>query len=825
MKKIWILGMFFFCWDSGAYFVPGGEIFSKQFQQTQKRVQIEISHSHQVSAQLHQYIKNISNQPQTLQLIESLPFSAKNIDFYANSAGEKFEILQGISAREKLFSFASDFQDHRYFRLTKDEQTNVFLSPEITFQPGQEIHFKISFVTQAQKTDDFFSFDLFLQDDIPSNTFELALSLIPGFQVHHFLSNLSSQSLTDITSHRVTMLLKKAHFTPDTNFRIWWSDREKATLTHWFQDFLYQAIFIPLSPQRDIREVTILLDTSGSMTGETWERAKDWISYLLEFFGSNRSIRIGFFDSDLEWYNEKFEENNFQFQKTFASVLRSMKPVGKTDMTNVFSQIQDDWHEDFLHRATVLIGDTIEFVSPQILPSSLISLHFSDDQTSDIKSLSELSGGFSIPLFSSAFTLVEKTEFEKKWNHWRQKISFPSSNSNSVLSELLPQEFRSGVHFSSPFFVGRNYKPFHASVSQVGTFLPTVWGKRRISEILHHQNFSLEMVDALLSIGRTFGVMTRFFDSNTTRNQLLSTFNLHADQETLELEIQKEIWNQESFNKILPSQVAFMGSTPLYPLPHLENPEFPIWRQFNFETQVKVNTLIDIAPFSQAQKELFVRFPEFVAEGFGIEKAVDFCTPFRCISVRTGNREYSIPKDRAFFRDFDPAHWAAKYAIQAIDRELLEPELNGKLHLDRAVDRGVFSEMVVKTYFPEMIHSVNGSTFVDLKPGDDFHDAVEILVQKGILRGYPDGTFRPLQSLTRAEAVKILLASHDFIPDEKYPENTPQVFPDVIGWEKSWISEAVKRNIVQGYSDGTFRPHQDLTKAEAIKLLLSMKNN
>ena len=109
--------------------------------------------------------------------------------------------------------------------------------------------------------------------------------------------------------------------------------------------------------------------------------------------------------------------------------------------------------------------------------------------------------------------------------------------------------------------------------------------------------------------------------------------------------------------------------------------------------------------------------------------------------------------------------------------------------------------------------------FEDFSKGDIGYDAVQFLVAKGVIRGFPDGTFRPMQDLTRAEAVKILLAEEGFAPFEIHPDEIP-VFGDCVAWERGWVEEAVRQGIVKGYKDGTFQPSKPLTRAEAAKVIV-----
>jgi len=99
-------------------------------------------------------------------------------------------------------------------------------------------------------------------------------------------------------------------------------------------------------------------------------------------------------------------------------------------------------------------------------------------------------------------------------------------------------------------------------------------------------------------------------------------------------------------------------------------------------------------------------------------------------------------------------------------------------------------------------------------------------VRKGIIKGYPDNTFRPNIPANRAEALKMLLLSAGFEPPEDKQAHT--TFSDVSprAWFAPYIKKTTDLDIIKGYLDGTFRPGQSITRAEAAKiLLLLMKLN
>lgn len=112
---------------------------------------------------------------------------------------------------------------------------------------------------------------------------------------------------------------------------------------------------------------------------------------------------------------------------------------------------------------------------------------------------------------------------------------------------------------------------------------------------------------------------------------------------------------------------------------------------------------------------------------------------------------------------------------------------------------------------------VFAQNFPDVAGGSRFSGAVTYLYEKGIISGYPDGTFKPDQTINRAEALKIvMLASGD---EAGTTISTP--FPDVKSgdWFYDYVQVALTRNIVEGYEDGTFKPGNNINIAESMKIV------
>ncbi len=95
---------------------------------------------------------------------------------------------------------------------------------------------------------------------------------------------------------------------------------------------------------------------------------------------------------------------------------------------------------------------------------------------------------------------------------------------------------------------------------------------------------------------------------------------------------------------------------------------------------------------------------------------------------------------------------------------------------------------------------------------------VKQLYNKGLIKGYPDGTFKPNKSLTRAEAVTLILRVMNIAPSSSYKQN----FNDVSSsfWAFKFIEEAYNRKIVKGTGGGKFSPNNEISRGEFTSMLV-----
>jgi len=103
--------------------------------------------------------------------------------------------------------------------------------------------------------------------------------------------------------------------------------------------------------------------------------------------------------------------------------------------------------------------------------------------------------------------------------------------------------------------------------------------------------------------------------------------------------------------------------------------------------------------------------------------------------------------------------------------------------------------------------------YSDVSAGQWYNNAVSTMTSAGIVNGYPDGTFRPNAPITRAEMAKIIALFAKL-------DKTADRFPDTAGhWAEAYIRLAAGNGWIEGYPDGSFRPDRSITRAETVTMI------
>ncbi len=104
-------------------------------------------------------------------------------------------------------------------------------------------------------------------------------------------------------------------------------------------------------------------------------------------------------------------------------------------------------------------------------------------------------------------------------------------------------------------------------------------------------------------------------------------------------------------------------------------------------------------------------------------------------------------------------------------------------------------------------------SFSDLSVTDQNYRYLEFMQNRGILNGYPDGTLKPEASLTRVEAAKMIVLLGELSLEKPQTPTFTDINSD--HWAYQYVETAVEAGWFNGYPDGSFQPGKSLTRAEA----------
>ena len=114
-----------------------------------------------------------------------------------------------------------------------------------------------------------------------------------------------------------------------------------------------------------------------------------------------------------------------------------------------------------------------------------------------------------------------------------------------------------------------------------------------------------------------------------------------------------------------------------------------------------------------------------------------------------------------------------------------------------------------------------GAAFTDSADFKVKTEVVDTLVQLGVINGYTDGSFKPNDTVTRAEMAKMIYVLRTGNSDASAYNNDKTTFTDINGhWARGYVKYCQSLGIIAGQSATTFAPDQTVTAQEAAKMLL-----
>src|SRR5450756_235880 len=160
-------------------------------------------------------------------------------------------------------------------------------------------------------------------------------------------------------------------------------------------------------------------------------------------------------------------------------------------------------------------------------------------------------------------------------------------------------------------------------------------------------------------------------------------------------------------------------------------------------------------------------------------------------------------------------HWAQVKIQSWIDKGLIKGYPDGTFKPDQDITRAEFMALVNRAFGYTAVAPI---TYTDVKAGSWYAPEVAKAQAAGYITGYPDGTMKPENPITREEVATIVARIKNLTSDanaaDKYTDASK-----IGSWSKGQVGAVTSAKIMQGYPDGSFMPQGLITRAEVVEAL------
>ncbi len=161
------------------------------------------------------------------------------------------------------------------------------------------------------------------------------------------------------------------------------------------------------------------------------------------------------------------------------------------------------------------------------------------------------------------------------------------------------------------------------------------------------------------------------------------------------------------------------------------------------------------------------------------------------------------------------SHWAKSNIEYMVEKEILSGYPDGTFRPNNTVTRAEFIKMLDATFGLRETIAINYS---DVSSDDWFYSYVQQAAAQGYLLDY-GAKLDPNGQLNREEAAALLARYLSLSPDNKAAPGTFPDYMDISSQYRDYVLQCVAAGILKGYDDGEFKPQRTLTRAEALAIL------
>ena len=176
------------------------------------------------------------------------------------------------------------------------------------------------------------------------------------------------------------------------------------------------------------------------------------------------------------------------------------------------------------------------------------------------------------------------------------------------------------------------------------------------------------------------------------------------------------------------------------------------------------------------------------------------------------------------FDDCTPSHWAYSYIDELRKNNIVSGYTDGNFYPDRPVKREEFVKMIVS--LAGLYNKDSKCTFADVPTGEWYYTYVASAYEKGIVNGVSDISFGVGADVSRQDVAVIVYRLLEKLGADISSAADVKTFTDsayIADYASDSVSALTKLSVLGGYEDGSFRPTDSITRAEAAKIIGMVK--
>ncbi|MEW5705872.1 MAG: Ig-like domain-containing protein [Actinomycetota bacterium] len=171
------------------------------------------------------------------------------------------------------------------------------------------------------------------------------------------------------------------------------------------------------------------------------------------------------------------------------------------------------------------------------------------------------------------------------------------------------------------------------------------------------------------------------------------------------------------------------------------------------------------------------------------------------------------------FADVPDNTWYNKFVTELATKGIIKGYPDKTFRPNNPVSRAEFAVMICLAKNWKLEEPSNPS-FKDITKNHWAYKYIETVKSRAIISGYEGNIFKADKSITRAEIAKIISKALNLAPESK--QNGATLKDIGTSWAKDYINSCIKAGIISGYSDNTFKPNNTATRAEVAKIIASV---